>query len=225
MAIDKTAEYAVENDEFANLDTPITDRPAQSTSTAIQTGWGAASTNTSSSGMEFPKEFKFVDGEFQIVKFLDEEGPFAVYKQHFLTQVTTGRRSYVSTGPNDPLITKLGSKPEEKRAFSIANLSAAGGPQRQMLIASPRLFKSLHAAHFSPQGPLTKNYWAISRSGKMAATVYHLNAIKTRDLAEDWGITDINAIEAAVAAMKPFTRADIKEHTVEELEAVANSLL
>jgi len=224
MAIDKTAEYAVENDEFANLDTPITDRPAQSTSTAIQTGWGAASTNTSSK-MEFPKEFKFVDGEFQIVKFLDEEGPFAVYKQHFLSQVTTGRRSYVSTGPNDPLITKLGSEPEEKRAFSIANLSAAGGPQRQMLIASPRLFKSLHAAHFSPQGPLTKNYWAISRSGKMNATVYHLNAIKPRDLAEDWGITDINAIEAAVLAMKPFTRDDIKQHTVEELEAVAKSLL
>ena len=94
-----------------------------------------------------------------------------------------------------------------------------------MLIASPRLYKSLHAAHFSPAGPLTKNYWAISRTGKMQSTVYHINPVKPRDLAEDWGITDEEAIEKAIAAMVPFERSAIKEPTWEELEAVASSLL
>lgn len=216
-------EYVVENDEFSNSAASITDRPAQATSSSIKSGWDAAAPAVSNN--EFPKDFKFVDGEHQIVKFLDPDGPFAVYKQHFLSQVTTGRRSYVSTGPNDPLITLLGSKPEEKKAFSIVNLSAPGGPQRQILTASPRLFKSLHAAHFSPQGPLTKNYWSLSRTGKMQQTVYNINSVKPRDLSEDWGINNVDEIEALIATMKPFTRADIKEHTVEELEAVARSLM
>jgi len=221
MAVNRTDEYIVENDEFANVDTPLTDRPSQSTSSAIKSGWDAADKTTATG--DFPKEFKFVDGEFQIVKFLDQDGPFAIYKQHFLSQITTGKRSFVSLGANDPLC-MMGSKPEDKKAFSIANLSAAGGPQRQMLIASPRLYKSLHAAHFSPQGPLTKNYWAISRTGKMQTTVYHINSVKARDLAEDWGITDIDAIETAIAEMKPFDRSAIKEPTWEELEVIAASL-
>lgn len=208
-----------ETDEFAD----IASRPSQAATTAIQEGWDAAAKLSVATG-DYPKEFRFTDGEYQIVKFIDPNGPFAIYKQHFLTQKTEGRRSYVSLGPNDPLCTKLGSKPEDKRAFSIVNLSAAGGPQRQMLIASKRLFETLHAAHFSPQGPLTKGYWALSRTGKMQTTVYHVNAVKARDLAEDWGILDIDAIEKQIADIKPFTRADIKEHTWEELEAVAASL-
>ena len=93
-----------------------------------------------------------------------------------------------------------------------------------MLIASPRLYKSLHTAHFSPQGPLNKNYWALSRSGKMQQTTYNINPVKPRDLMEDWNI-DEAAAEAASAAAKPFTRADLKEPTWDELETIANSLL
>jgi hypothetical protein len=217
MSVIPTNNYATENDEFS-IDS-IADRPSQSTATAVKSGWAAAEIAPAG---DYPTEFRFNDG-FQVVKFLDEDGPFAVYKQHFLQQKTEGKRSYVSLGANDPLCVKLGSKPEEKRAFSIVNLSAPEGPQRQMLIASPRLFKSLHAAHFSPQGPLTKNYWAISRSGKMQTTTYHINPVKPRDLQEDWSIDEATA-EAAVASFKPYTRADIKEPTWEELEAVAASL-
>jgi hypothetical protein len=221
MAVNRTDEFSVENDEFSA--TALDSRPAQSTSTAVLSGWEAASLGSAPAG-GYPQEFKFTDGEFQVIKFLDPNGPFAIYKQHFLSQITTGKRSFVSLGANDPLCTKLGSKPEDKKAFTIANLSAAGGPQRQMLIASPRLYKSLHAAHFSPAGPLTKNYWAISRTGKMQSTVYHLNPVKPRDLQEDWGITDVDAIEAEIAKMVPFERSIIKEPTWEELEAVAASL-
>jgi len=225
MAINRTDEISSEQDEFAmtNMQASINERPAQSSNTAVQSGWEAANKSLTPSG-DFPVEFKFNEGEFQVVKFLDADGPFAIYKQHFLQQKTSGKRSYVSLGANDPLCTKLGSRPEDKRAFSIANLSAAGGPQRQMLIASPRLYKSLHAAHFSPQGPLTKNYWAISRTGKMQTTVYHINSVKPRDLMEDWGINDAD-VEKIIAEMKPFDKSAIKEPTWAELEEVANSLL
>mgnify|MGYP006285365833 CR=1 FL=1 len=215
MSVNRTDAYVPENDEFT-----IDARPNQSTSSAIASGWSAAEIVPAT----YAEEFKFSEGVYQVVKFLDEDGPFAVYRQHFLSQKQEGKKSYISLGHNDPLCTKLGSKPEEKRAFSILNLSATGGPTRQMLIASPRLFKSLHAAHFSPQGPLTKNYWALSRSGKMQTTTYHINPVKPRDLMEDWNIDEATADAASAAAM-PFTRADLKEPTWEELEAIANSLM
>lgn len=222
MSVDKTMEYMPQSDDFT-MDSTIEDRPAQASSTAVQSGWDAAEKLVTASG-DYPTEFKFNEGEFSVIKFLDPNGPFAIYKQHFLQQKTVGKRSYVSLGANDPLCVKLGSKPEDKRAFTIANLSAPGGPQRQMLIASPRLYKTLHAAHFSPAGPLTKNYWAISRTGKMQQTVYHLTPIKGRDLMEDWQIDEAE-VEKAIADMKPYERSVIKEHTWAELDEIANSLL
>lgn len=221
MSVNRTENYVPENDEFTT--DAIASRPAQATSTAIQSGWAAAESTLTPAG-DYPVEFKFTEGTYQVVKFLDEDGPFAIYRQHFLSQKTEGKRSYISLGANDPLCVKLGSKPEEKRAFSIINLSAPGGPRREMLIASPRLFKTLHAAHFSPQGPLTKNYWALSRTGKMQTTTYNVNPVKPRDLMEDWQI-DEAAAEQASATFKPYTRADLKEPTWDELDAIANSLL
>jgi hypothetical protein len=222
MAINRTDEISPEQDEFAMTSTSITERPVQSSSTAVQSGWDAAEKLTVSAG-DFPVEFKFNEGEFQVVKFIDQNGPFAIYKQHFLQQKTTGKRSYVSLGANDPLCVKLNSRPEDKRAFSIVNLSAAGGPQRQMLIASPRLYKSLHAAHFSPQGPLTKNYWAISRTGKMQQTVYSLNSVKGRDLLEDWSIDEAK-VESVLATLEAYPRSAIYENSVAELTEIANDL-
>lgn len=211
-------EYVSETEAFVIEDRPM----GAATTTAVQSGWDAAEKLTSSMG-DFPVELKLGE-DFQVIKFLDPDGPFATYKQHFLQQKTVGRRSYISLGANDPLCTKLNSKPEDKRAFTVVNLSAPGGPQRQMMIATPRLYKTLHAAHFSPQGPLNKNFWAISRTGKMQQTVYHLNAIKGRDLQEDWGI-DEAAAEAAIAQMTCFTKDDIKTHSWAELDEIANSLL
>lgn len=222
MSVNRTEEYTAAADEFSTE--AIAARPAgiSTPSDAILSGWAAGEQITRPT-QGYTKEFKFTEGGFQVVKFLDQDGPFAVYRQHFLNN-KEGQKSYISLGPNDPLCVKLGSKPEEKRAFSIVNLSAEGGPQRQMLIASPRLWKSLHAAHFSPQGPLTRNYWALSRTGKQQTTAYHINPVKGRDLMEDWQI-DETAAETAVSSATPFTRSDLKMPTWEELEAIADSLL
>jgi hypothetical protein len=223
MAINRTEAYSAETDEFSSE--AIASRPtgtSVNTANIIQSGWDAGE-KLARPSTGYTKEFKFTEGGFQVVKFLDENGPFAVYRQHFLKN-KEGQKSYISLGTNDPLCVKLNSKPEEKRAFSIVNLSAEGGPQRQMLIASPRLWKSLHSAHFSPQGPLTKNYWALSRTGKQQTTTYHINAVKGRDLMEDWNIDEAVA-EAVIAESKPFTAADLRTPTWEELEAIADSLL
>lgn len=211
--------YGQVEDEASTIEA----RPVQttSTSTAIQSGWDAAEKLVTSSA-EFPTEYKHSE-TFQLVRFVDQSGPFANYRQHFLKEKTEGRRSYVCIGDNCPLCLKLGDKPETKRAFTIVNLTAKPY-QRQMLIATPRLYKTLHAGEFSPQGPLTRNYWALSRTGQKQQTVYNLMAVKGRDLAEDWGLNEAE-VEAAVANFKPFERSEIREDSHASLLEIADSLL
>lgn len=210
--------------------TPVEDdfdidaRPSAPTSTSVGSGWGDAEKLSSPTTGDFPVDFRHSES-IQVIKFIDPDGPFATYKQHFLVG-KPGKKSYVCAGGTGscPLCTTLNNRAEEKRSFTIINFSAEGGPQRQILTATPRLFKQLHAAHFSPQGPLNKNYWAISKSGEKQTTVYHLNAIKARDLDEDWNINGEDA-EALVAATEPYTNAVIRETPHSELVEIANSLL
>lgn len=209
-------------DDFVD-DFDLDARPAQATSTAVGSGWEDAEKLHTPAG-DYPTDFKHSE-QIQVIKFIDPDGPFAAYKQHFLTG-KVGKKSYVCLGEqgNCPLCTVLKNRAEEKRAFTVINFSAEGGPQRQILTATPRLFKQLHAAHFSPQGPLNKNYWGISKTGEKQTTVYHLNAIKARDLDEDWNIS-MEKAEALVAETEPYTRSIIKETPYAELVEIANGLL
>jgi hypothetical protein len=217
---DATTYGQVEDESFS-----VEDRPTQSPSsqTTVQSGWEAAEKLVPAM-TDFPTEFKHSES-FQLIRFIDIAGPFANYRQHFLKEKTEGRRSYIwdGSGPQDPLAELLNSKPEVKRAFSIVNLTAKPY-QRQILIATPRLYKTLHAAEFSPQGPLTKSYWAISRTGIKQQTVYNLMAVKARDLQEDWGLNP-DEVEAAIADFKPFDRSAIREDSYEALLEVAKSLI
>jgi len=202
----------------------VEDRPTQTTtSTAVQSGWDAAE-QLVTTPTEFPTEYKHSES-FQLIRFIDTAGPFANYRQHFLKEKTEGRRSYIwdGSGPEDPLASLLGSKPEVKRAFSIVSLTVKPY-QRQILIATPRLYKTLHAAEFSPQGPLTKSYWALSRTGIKQQTVYNLMAVKARDLQEDWGLNP-EEVEAAIADFKPFERDAIREDSYATLLEVAKGLI
>lgn len=207
------------NDE---LDIDVDDAPVAASAPAanVATGWEGAAALNQPSGEGFPTELKLND-QFQLIKFIDTNGPFAVYSQHFLQQKTEGKRSYVCIGSNCPLCNKLHHKPEKKTAFSVVNLTD-GNIQRQQLIATPRLYKTLHAAEFSPQGPLTKNYWAINRTGKMQQTVYNLMAVKARDLSEDWGL-DAEDIELQLANIQPFDSSSIKGSTYAELLDLAEA--
>jgi len=217
-APDATA-YGQVEDEASTIEA----RPVQttSTSTAVQSGWDAAEKLVTNLA-EFPSEYKHSE-TFQLVRFIDQTGPFANYRQHFLKEKTEGRRSYVCIGDNCPLCLKLGDKPETKRAFTIVNLTAKPY-QRQMLIATPRLYKTLHAGEFSPQGPLTRNYWALSRTGQKQQTVYNLMAVKGRDLAEDWALNEAE-VEGALVNFKPFERSEIREDSHAALLEIAESLL
>jgi hypothetical protein len=229
MAVDRTDTLAPSDDAFSLANAPITDRPAQATSSVIQAGWDAAEKASAPVG-DYPTDFKFVENEYQIIRFMDPEGikgPFAVYKQHFLNQKTSGKRSYVCLENNCPLCIRLQDKAEDKKAFTVINYSAEGGPQRQLLVASSKLFKQLAGIEHSGAGPLTSKYWSVTRTGKQQTTNYIITPIKPRDLAEDASHLGLDeaAGEAVFQQFKPFDRSAIKESTWDELEGVALSLI
>jgi hypothetical protein len=215
-------EVVVEDDSF-----DIDARPSQSksTSSAITAGWDGAEALTVNTS-KYPEEFKQQETP-QIIKIIDGDGPFAAYKVHFLSQKTEGKRSYVCLDPqfgkDCPLCTVLNHKPEVKRSFTIVNFSATPF-QRQILTVTPRLYKTIHAAHFSPQGPLGKPFWALGRTGVKQSTIYNFTAVKPRDLDEDWNISAVEA-EAFLANVEPYTSDVIHEHSYADLLEIANDLI
>ena len=218
----QTNDFVPTADEFAIENTPnVDERPEGATETAIASGWSAGDKMTITS-TEFPTELK-LNEKFQLIKFVDQDGPYAVYKQHFLQQKTEGKRSYVCLENNCPLCTVLNHKPENKHAFTVAVITA-DGVIRQQLIATPRLYKTLHAAHFSPQGPLTKNFWSISRTGIKQQTVYNLQSVKGRDLHEDWSI-DEATVEAALTTIEAYESSTVYRNSYADLLEIANALV
>lgn len=225
MPVNRTTEdekYQVA-DSFGD-DFDVNARPAQTSTGAVLSGWDNADSITTPSN-SYPTEFKHSD-KTQVIKILDPNGPFAIYKMHFLTN-KPGKKSYVClkpTGQDCPLCTLLNHKPEDKRSFTIVNFSAEGGPQRQILTATPPLYRTLVTANSSPQGPLNKNFWGLSRTGERASTTYHLTAIKARDLDEDWGIKQADA-EAIIGATELYNSDVIRETPYAELQEIAETLL
>jgi hypothetical protein len=220
MSVQITDDFVPEVDEFSMENADIESRPSNSTD-AIKSGWDAA--EEAIKPKEYAKDFKLSE-TIQIIKFLDPDGPFAIYSQHFLTQKTEGQRSYTCLGTGCPicLTPSLNSKAEKKYAFSIAVLTSTETTMTK-LVASPLFFKSLHAAHHSPSGPLAKNYWAVARRGQMQHTVYTLNPVKGRDLAEDYGIDEAKA-ESAIEDMNPFDASIVRKLSIAELTEVVNAL-
>lgn len=213
---------AIQQDEIPTIDSyMVNERPEQGSTTTVQSGWDAA-VKMAPVATGYAVEYKHSEKP-QIVKFLDQNGPYASYKLHWIQEKTSGQKSYVCLQSNCPLCNILKNKAELKRAFTVVNLSS-DPIQRQKLVASPRFFNNLHMVNASPQGPLQNGYWSISRTGIKQATTYQVMHVKARDLMEDFGI-DPQIAEQKVAEFKPFTADSVKQNSYEELLEIAQSLI
>ena len=224
MAVNRSVAEATkyaDQDEFAIEDRPSSseEAPKPSRDMSHLSGWEVAEATTSYSG-EYARDFRWAE-KYQVVKFIDTGGPFLSFKQHFVSEK---QRSYVclnSVGdPQGCPLCTMGHKPSDRRAFSIINIATK---KLEILSASSRLYKALHAAEFSPQGPLPKNYWALSRSGQKQNTVYNLQAIKTRDLEEDWEF-NLKESDELVATFEPLTPDAVYVTPFDDLKTVAQEI-
>lgn len=189
--------------------------------TTVQAGWGAASAALKPKNSEYATDFRFSE-QTQLVRFLQDE-PFAVYEQHWIDR-TEGKRSFVCLGDECPLCTIAGDKPRAKFAFNVVVLSD-GEPNVQILTAPPSFARQLQAANDDPRrGPLTKFYWAITRTGSSNTTQYMLDRVRSTDLAEEWEL-DAEAVEAFAAQAISYDTTAVYVSPREELLKLARTLV
>jgi len=235
MAVSRTDEYLPENDNFSAE--AIESRPAGTPSVTVtddKSGWVQPKEIKQGTGT-YDKEFKPEENIFQVIKFFGA-GPFFRYKEHFINQIRTGKRSFICPTSVDSNIkcpicaTNTGklpddqNNPSDKYAFTVLNLSWPEGPKRQQWIVGPQIYNILFPLEHSPQGPLSRNYWAVTRTGPAGLSAkYTVQAVKGRDLAEDWQLDEETA-EREVAKVVPFTAADITLPTMEQLQEAASYL-
>lgn len=191
--------------------------------TTVQSGWGAASAalKPKKENGDYPTDFRFSE-QAQLVRFLQDE-PFAVYEQHWVDR-TEGKRSFVCLGDDCPLCTIAGDKPRAKFAFNIVVLSD-GEPNVQILTAPPSFARQLQSANDDPRrGPLTKYYWAITRTGSGNTTQYMLDRVRPTDLADEWEL-DSDSIEEFVTTAMSYDTTAIYVSPREDMLTLARTLV
>jgi len=185
-------------------------------SSIIQTGWEAARKAVAKSTKTYASDFRF-EAEPQLIKIISEEP--MTFMQHWINR--PGKKSFISIGEGDPLI-EVGSKPDQKFAFTVLNLSDEE-PQLQLMIVGIRLCGQLEKlANDKKTGPLNRPdiYWAVSKSGTGTKTTYSIVPVKERDLAEDWDIDPVAAAEL-IKPLKPLGREALYTSTKAELAEIA----
>lgn len=210
----------VDADNYLAEDTEDT---APKHGTTVQAGWGAAASalKPKKESGDYPTDFRFSE-QAQLVRFMEDE-PFAVYEQHWIDR-TEGKRSFVCLGDDCPLCTIAGDKPRPKFAFNVIVLSD-GDPNVQILTAPPSFARQLQAANDDPRrGPLTKFYWAITRTGSGNTTQYTLDRIRPTDLADEWEL-DAEPIDAFASTAIKYDTTAVYVSPREELLKLARTLV
>ena len=225
----------IENTETPNVNSYVVNTPTQQDleeiftaedetetperSSVIQTGWAAAKKAVAKSNKTFATDFRF-DEDVQLIKFIGNE-PMS-FMQHWVNR--PGKKSFISIGEGDPLVA-VGSKPDQKFAFTVLNLSDED-PQLQLMIVGVRLCGQLEKLDSDKKtGPLNRPdiYWAVSKTGTGTKTSYTVNPVKERDLAEDWGIDPVAAAEL-IKTMKPLGPEALHTSTKAELAEIAREI-
>ena len=164
---------------------------AEPTRKLLRGGWQQVDV-LKSADSQYAQRLK-VSEEVQVIKFLDDE-PYAAWHQHWVER--EGQKSFICLRDLEergcPLC-ETGNRPSQRIAFNIALLGTGVKPVVRSFEVGPRVVDQLRNLNKAPQtGPLTKHYWAVSRTGKGATTAYNLQAIRARDLQEEWKIDEID---------------------------------
>jgi len=212
--------YDEETTGFEPREEAITEKPQART--LVRGGWGSVDA-VKNADSPFAQRLKIAD-EPQIIKFLDDE-PYASWRQHWIER--QGQKSFVCIGEFDdkgcPLCDS-GDRPSVRIAFNVALLIAGEEPVIKSYEVGPRVIDQLKNFHTDPRtGPLSKHYWAISKTGKGATTATSHQLVKDRDL-EEWGIAEIDDAGLKGLISRSYTADIISIPSRKDLIDIANEL-
>lgn len=208
---------ATESDAAMFEDEDEDEVPARSS--VVQVGWAAAKKAVAKASKAFATDFRFEE-DVQLIKFLGSE-PMS-FSQHWVQR--QGKKSFICLGDSSCPLCRAGNKPEQKFAFSIVNLSSDDDPAVSLMTVGLRLCGQLEKLDSDPKtGPLSRLYWAVSKSGQGQKTSYSIMPVKDRDLAEDWDLDPTDVVEA-LKPLKPLGPEALRMSSKAELAEIAREL-
>lgn len=200
--------------------TTATETPKPQARTLVRGGWGSVEA-VKNSDSPFAQRLKITE-EPQIIKFLTDE-PYASWRQHWVER--QGQKSFVCISEFDEYgcpLCDAGNRPSVRIAFNVALLIPGEEAVLKSYEVGPRVIDQLKNFHTDPRtGPLSKHYWAVSKTGKGATTATAHQIVKERDL-EEWNMEGINDADLKALINKAYTADIISIPTRKDLLAIAD---
>jgi len=196
--------------------------PAASAVAIIRRGWGAAQ-KLQEATTPYAQRLKITE-DVQIIKFIEDE-PYASFRTHWVER--EGQKSFIclSNHPEGCPLCKAGLRASSKFAFNVALLASNEDPEIRSLEVGVRLIDQLRNYHNDPrQGPLSKHYWAISRTGKGAQTQTLLQLVRERDL-EEFNLEGLTDDTMSVLRNKAYSSDIIQVPSHTDLLEIASEIV
>jgi len=189
-------------------------------------GWGGQK-KIGRKGSEWAPKLEAEEGSPAIIKFFQDEGPFLVYRQHWCPWMPKGeKKSYVCAGDDCPICDK-GDRPAYKEVYNVIDVTDPEDPKVVILTLGRRDSKKLVTLNNDRTGPLTNpsTYYRFERlgDGSDGPIQTQINAVKARDLEEDWDVTPLTEDEIQELASRAWTAESvISLSSMEVLQQVAD---
>jgi hypothetical protein len=198
----------------------------------VASGWDGYDKNrveSSDYAPEFSKVLRENKDTDILFKFIDE-APFAVYKQHWITR--TGKQSFnciAKKGKGCPLCEELGDRPGNKIAFNVISLFDPEDPKVMVWTVGQKVADIIKkAATEKRTSPINRDdlYFAASLTGKKGGSVQtNIEAIKERDLKDDWDTEPLSEDEINEFFDKAYDAESIDYPSAKQMEEVVDEQL
>lgn len=198
----------------------------------LATGWSGANRIKKESPSDFAQDFAVPD-EPTIIKFLEAE-PVTSYHQHWCDWLPAGQKlSHVCIKADCP-VCDVGDKPQGRYCFNILDFTDPKHPQPAVWKVGIKVSNLIEKLSKQPKsGPLDRPdlYFEVYKSGggggkRSGGRVQtNLNAVKARDLQEDYDIKPLSDDQLEAFQKKTYKPKDIIQVTPrKELERIADAL-
>jgi hypothetical protein len=217
---DDEDEVTTTSTKYRDSDATDTDGVPASAGRVIKRGWGAVE-ETKATDSPFAQRLKITTDKV-IIKFLEDD-PYTSFRQHWIER--QGQKSFTCTSnihaKGCPLC-DAGDRPSARFCFNVALLIEGEEPFLRSYEVGPRVVDSLKNFHQDPKmGPLPKNYWAVSKTGKGATSQTNHQMVKAGDLAEDWSLDPITETQLAALKKKAYDSSIVSIPPFKTLQQIA----
>ena len=174
-------------------------------------------------------------GDPQLIKFLEPE-PFGNFRQHWVPQgAGQGDRPWTCCAPSgaDCPLCDIGNPGSATIAWNVLHLSETEAPSVKVFQIGIRAERALEEAardRSNDEVLVTRDFWAVNRSGKGQQSQTNFRPVKQRDLEDDWSdvlnhfdIADLSSI-IKKAKQECYGLDIFPDHTTKQLMDAARIL-